>query len=374
MVSGSCRQCTLTGKTMTFNFLHFTIQEFLAAHYVTSLSPGLELKILKEKFWDDIYFNMFAIYVALTKGQQPSFKQFLKPSIVERFKGFLFGEKVTISNQFLGNSLKCLRLFKCFFEAGDKDVCTLIENAKIFDDRELDLHYTTLSPSDVQCITTFLTYSSHKQWKELNLTSCFIQDHGVKILHRGLTRCDVTIGKLGLSWNGLTELSSAAISDLTISCKTKVLRVNGNATVCENDQLYCPLSDPSSIIEEFYVAINNLSSSSAIKLFSVLGESNKLKILAVTNNNITDEAGEAIISAMKKNTSLVGLCLKTNPISGDQAQLIIQALQCNKTLQWLRFPNYHRDAKDRIRILVEDVNKNREVKLEVHCGSMVIAS
>ena len=30
----------LTGKTMTFNFLHFTIQEFLAAYYITQLSPS----------------------------------------------------------------------------------------------------------------------------------------------------------------------------------------------------------------------------------------------------------------------------------------------------------------------------------------------
>ena len=53
----------LTGKTMTFNFLHFTVQEFLAAHYVASLSPSEELNILKEKFWSEIHSNMFAIYI-----------------------------------------------------------------------------------------------------------------------------------------------------------------------------------------------------------------------------------------------------------------------------------------------------------------------
>ena len=363
----------LTGRTMTFNFLHFTIQEFLAAHYVANLSPSYELRILKEKFWDDIYFNMFAIYVALTKGQRSSFKQFLKPSIFERFKGFLNGERVTISDRFLGDGLKCLRLFRCFFEAGDNDICASIENAKIFHSKELDLHFTTLSPADVECITTFLTYSSHKQWRELNLTSCFIQDHGVKILHHGLTSCDITIEKLGLSWNGLTELSSAAISNLAISCRTKVLRINGNATVCEDDKLYYILSDPASMIEELYISNNNLSCSSAIKLFTVLGESNKLKILAIANNNITDEACDAIIMAMKKNTSLVGLYLKINPISGDQAQLIIQALQQNNTLQWLQFSSYTHDIREKIRLLVDEVNDKREnrecqVKLEIYCG------
>ena len=364
----------LTGKTMTFNFLHFTIQEFLAAHYIASLSPSYELKILKEKFWDDIYFNTFAIYVALTKGQRTSFKQFLKPSILERFKSFLIGENVTISNRFLGDLLKCFRLFRCFFEAGDSNICSSIENAKIFHSKELNLRYTTLSPSDVECITTFLAYSSHKEWTELNLTSCFIQDHGVKILHHGLTSCDVTIEKLGLSWNGLTESSSATISNLAISCRTKVLRINGNATVCEDDRLYYVLSDPSSMIEELYISNNNLSFTSAIKLFTVLGESNKLKILAISNNNITDEACDAIIMAMKKNTSLVVLCMKINQISGDQAQLIIQALQQNSTLQWLRFSSYTRDVREKIRLLVEEVNSKREnrgcqVKLEIYCGA-----
>ena len=77
---------------MTFNFLHFTIQEFLAAHHITSLSPSKELKILKEKFWSDIHSNMFAIYISLTKGQRPSFKQFIKPPLGQRLKAFLTGE------------------------------------------------------------------------------------------------------------------------------------------------------------------------------------------------------------------------------------------------------------------------------------------
>ena len=118
----------LTGKTMTFNFLHFTIQEFLAAHHVASLSPRKELKILKERFWSDIHSNMFAIYISLTKGQRASFRQFIKPSLGQRLKGFLTGEQV--ENRFLKDKVKCFHLFRCFFEAGDKEMCRSIENAK----------------------------------------------------------------------------------------------------------------------------------------------------------------------------------------------------------------------------------------------------
>ena len=71
----------ITGNTITFNFLHFTIQEFLAAFHITCLLPNDELKILREKFWSETHSNMFAIYITLTNGQRPSFRQFIKPSL-----------------------------------------------------------------------------------------------------------------------------------------------------------------------------------------------------------------------------------------------------------------------------------------------------
>ena len=38
------------GTVTTFNFLHFSIQEYLAAYYITNLPPDVELQIIEEKF------------------------------------------------------------------------------------------------------------------------------------------------------------------------------------------------------------------------------------------------------------------------------------------------------------------------------------
>ena len=124
------------GKTVTFNFLHFTIQEFLAAHHVANnLSPSDELKILKENFFQsDIHSNMFAIYITLTKGQTSSFKQFIRLSLVQRLIGYLTGAQV--ANKCLDDQVKCFRLFKYFFEADDKDACRSIENTTIFNSKK----------------------------------------------------------------------------------------------------------------------------------------------------------------------------------------------------------------------------------------------
>ena len=59
----------LYAKTMTLNFIHFTIQEFLAAHYIVHLPPNEELEVIEANFWNDTHFNMFSLYISLTKGQ-----------------------------------------------------------------------------------------------------------------------------------------------------------------------------------------------------------------------------------------------------------------------------------------------------------------
>ena len=349
----------LTGKTMTINFLHFTIQEFLAAHHVASLSPSKELKILKKKFWSDIHSNMFAIYISLTKGQRASFKQFIKPSLGQWIKGLWTGEQV--ENRFLEDKVKCFHLFRCFFEAGDKEMCRSIENAKSlnFTSKIMSLLDIRLSPSDVECVTVFLTCSSHKEWKWLNLRSCYIQDHGIHILHRGLINSSVTITSLSLSVNGLTESSSFVISDITISCRVKKLNISSNDTAGEDERLYSIISDPSSLLEELYMWCTKLSSNEAIKLFATLSDSKKLRILHIGNNDITDEACDAIIMAMKKNTSLVKLYIYGNPISRECAHLIVEALQHNNTLQLLGLPKCS-DVERRITLSAEEVNKKRE--------------
>ena len=140
----------------------------------------------------------------------------------------------------------------------------------------------------------------------------------------------------------------------------KTLDIDYNKTVGEDEKLYSIVFDPSSMLEELYMNSTKLSSNAAIKLFTALSEGKKLRILLISHNSITDEACDAIIMAMKKNTSLVRLDMEGNPISEECTQLIVEALQHNNTLQLLWLPYYSKDAKKRIRLSVEEVNKKRE--------------
>ena len=352
-----------TGTTTTINFLHFSIQEYLAAHHIANLPADEELKIIEEKFWSDIHFNMFSIYVSLTKGQRPSFKHFLCGG----------NKAIAISDKFLNNQLQCLRLYRCFHEAGDDDICKTIERSVTFSGKVINLRGNSLTASDVECITVFLTSSFHKEWVWLNLSNCYIQDHGLHILHRGLLHCrKITIDKLWLRYNGLTTQSSSLISDIVVTCEVKGLEINGNDTIGENEQLYSILSNPSTMLEELDMDNTKLSSRAAIALFTALKDNNKLKELDIAFNAITDDACAAITTALERNSCLVTLYMDNNPLTGEAIVNIVNGLKVNNTLELLWLPSCPEDIEKTISSLQEVINKNREsrgcrVKLEIDC-------
>jgi len=341
----------LTGTTITFNFLHFSIQEYLAAHYIANLPADKKLKIIEEKFWSNIHFNMFSMYITLTKGQQPSFKHFLSGG----------NKGITISDKFLHKQLQCFRLYSCFHEAGDVDICDTIEQSVAFSNKKISLSYIKLTANDVQCITVFLTSSYQKEWAMLSLYYSYIQDHGLHILYHGLSHCSViTINELRLINNGLTTESSSLISELTVNCKVKVLWINGNYTIGENEQLYSMLTDSYTMLEVLYMSYTKLSSRASTTLFRALKDNSKLKRLSISDNSITDDACDAIITVLERNSSLVALSMYGNPLTGESIVNIVNSLKINNALAVLVLPQCPEDIKKRINSLQVIINKKRE--------------
>jgi len=340
----------LTGKTMTFNFLHLTIQEYLAANYIiTDLRPDEELRLLYEQFWSDLHANMFSIYVSLSKGQRSSLKKFLSGG----------DDKITISSKFLCDPLKCFRLFHCFHDTLDYRMCKSIEEAEIFNNKVIDLVSTRLSATDLECVSLFFTSSSQKQWVGLNLSGCFIQDLGLRVIHKHLHHNDVTITELWLYNNGLTTSSSSLISDIVLNCKVEVLSINGNHTIGESGELYTMLTHPSSMLTRLYMMDTSLSSIAARTLFTAVKDTNKLECLNINNNAITDDVAEDITTLLAINKSLEVLWMFGNPISEEAMVTILQALRDNNTLQWLQVPSYPPAIEDRIRSIVQEINTKR---------------
>ena len=304
---------------------------------------------------------MFSIYVVLTKGQRSPFKKFLSGG----------EDMIAISNKFLRDELKSLRLYQCFKEADDHKMCNSIEEAIIFNRKKVNLHSSSLAGTDLDCVSLFLTSSSNKHWVELNLRGCYVQDHGLHIIHKYLNHSEVTITKLWLGYNGLTRSSSSNISDIVLSCKVQEVLVSGNHTVGESRQLYTMLTHPSTQLALLNMRDTLLSSIGAKLLFTALKDAKKLKGLTINNNAITDNAVDNIATALTMNKSLLELWMWGNPISGEAIIIIIQALKKNDTLQELYIPTYHLAVTHRIRSIEQEINTKRSnqgvsKKLTIH--------
>ena len=207
----------------------------------------------------------------------------------------------------------------------------------------------------------FLTSSSHREWVWLYLDGCYIQDHGLHILHRGLLHCnDITITELGLIDNSLTIQSSSLISDITVSCNVKELWLYGNYTIGEDEQLYSILTNPCTVLETLDMRNTQLSSTAAITLFNTLKENNKLKLLHIGYNDVTDDASDAITTALERNSCLVTLYMNNNPLTGEGIVNIVNDVKGNNTLALLWLPKCHEDTQKIISCLQEDINEKRE--------------
>ena len=166
---------------VSFHFLHFSIQEYLAAYYISLQSQNFRVQLLKDTFWNIHYFNTWIMYLGITGGKQFAWKHFISGNL------FMFSTMVfrssKIARKYLNDKIKSLHLFQCFAEIGSKEL------VKVFKGETIDLSNQTLLPKDINTICFFLLRSINKHWIKLDLSSCNIGDTGSDIL------CKTFLGK-----------------------------------------------------------------------------------------------------------------------------------------------------------------------------------
>ena len=321
--------------TKTFNFIHFSVQEFLAAYQITYLDPKDELAFIRNNFFSEFYANTFAMYVGFTKGQHSSFKKFLSTyseGVIDRALSFFSTRKIT--KRFFDDHRKSLWLFQCFHEANDQESCDSITE-ELRAGGVIDLYCSapnTLLPSELHTLIVFLTNSRNKKWLRLRLLLCHIGDAGLKLLHQSLHADNIIIEEISLSHNSLTTKSTQEVADIATFCKTKRLNVSYNQL---SDGL--DLSSNSTLVDLYMEAIQ-LNSGGARNLFSSLLKNNrntKVTLLDLCDNYITDEALPELVSFLTINKSLEKMHLGGNYFTKEGQKVIITSLVNNKTLTFL---------------------------------------
>ena len=257
-----------------------------------------------------------------------------------------------------------------------------------FDNGVIDISTHSLHPHQVKSLGLFLSKSQHRKWKEFNLSTCHIGDHGMSILHKYL--CENSANKLeiieiNLSENNLTGASSPLIADIishlqvhvlwlhnndittnvrdistaVISSSTvKVLSLNDNYITAVQEVV--AISNMMIYLEELYLSnniynrkVNTICTDDdemsdefvskgigdrGAELLSIgIGNTKTLRVLHIADNKIGPPGAIAIANALVSNTSLEELNMNYNEIGENGAKAITKAKTNNKTLQKLYY-------------------------------------
>ena len=180
--------------TTSFNFLHYTMQEYLAALHVSNLPSEQQLSLMEKTFWDGHYNFMWMMFVGIVGINSKIFVNFVnKGKVYKRKSG------IRMAPNILSDKRKRLHVFQCYMEAkSSTEAPDVISN--MFKDGKIIIDKVKLLPQHISSLMTFISNSS-MQWETLELKECNITDVGMIVLEQFISENLSTLEYVDLSHN-----------------------------------------------------------------------------------------------------------------------------------------------------------------------------
>ncbi|XP_065885974.1 protein NLRC5-like [Dysidea avara] len=207
------------GEETSFNFLHFSLQEFLAAYYIGSSSNSMQVHMLEEYFWDN------AITSTILAASQVHISL------------FAFGVSDAVGINFM-NKLKCTNNLaqNCIGNSGilSNIDFTVISSTMLLCQRDTQDDF--IVSGQKACMSNQAFTSSYlaalmqeeslKHLETIDISGCNITDEWFKAFC--YTIVSNRLKKLDLSSNNLTNVSTSSIIKLLRSCIVEMLIISYN--------------------------------------------------------------------------------------------------------------------------------------------------
>ena len=382
------------GSATSFSFLHLTVQEFLAAYYISTLPSDEQLHVT---FQEGISEYVWLMYVGIVGIKSESFIKFQSTPT----EGFLNNDNPFFLGTEFNSHSKLLFLFQCYLEARQfaqvpenlsptfKDGNVVIRNEELQSYNMVslihfivksDVQFTSLCLSDckitgegVHILTEFLTDHLEKissikyiSLQHNNITSLWgthhhsvcdgstdspasrsfvipyfdlsfnmLRDEGIMELSTAL-HYDKTLVELDVSHNDISDIGAVAISNcLKSNCTLQVLSVSHNKISDDGIKAFSDLLKTNNSLKELDIAGNSITNMGAKEIAGALKSNKTLAYLNISGNNVLDDGICAICDSIKQHSTLAKLDVAGGTITNKGAMEIAEVLKSNTTLNYL---------------------------------------
>ena len=339
----------------SYNFLHLSIQELLAAFYISKLQSTEQVKIFRQLFGQPRFAAVFQFYAAFTKLEMEEIKEVLTDIVKNK------ENKKTSESKYL-----LLYLLRGLYEAQDVSLCQFVASQM---NGTLDLSQTTLTPVDSLSVGYFLSSICHTISGEfkVDLSICSIDDYRLGFILEQLSICKES----RLATMASTE-SDHIPGYFDIDLSRNNIQGNSTCTIAE-------LVSHPAIISKLSLWSNKLQEGEdGLYCFSQALMTNpsfsKLELDSHWENpiHITDKNGFAFGNMLQNNTALKSLSFSKFVSMSDEATFhIAQGLKHNSGLEAIWLPLWNMTAKGKqllykalqgTRFFLDDIGKSN------YCG------
>ena len=294
-------------RTETFyHFLHLTIQEWLAAHYLSQLTNSDTITWLEKNHQDHRYGVVIQFFCGINRFQSPSLRLFVQTI------------KIDLA--------VCRWVFEGQWEKGCEKISTQMDSTFSVGSPFMR---QTMQPYD-NMVLLFVLKNSNTLWK-LTFTNVQLTDQVLAAMYEEFVSSPSLLHSLTIEQTSIQHDTAVMIGKI-VQSQQKLTSFTLTQTDLDDATLsaFCDMLTEHKTLEDFNVSKNNLTVVGALSLSSVLPKLVALKKFDLTHNSIEVEGYSCIIHAVNKmeNCSLEILQLPVPYIDASELPSLI-----NKTIQ-----------------------------------------
>lgn len=177
---------TATGITSKYQFLHATVQEFLAAEALTLQNPDAQVEFLRQHLSNDRFHLMILFFCGQVQVSTELKDIFKYPAPIS--SSYLFYQHWYEESQHQKSTL--LLLMQMVLESQNKELCNAL--SLTIPDMSLDFKQMIMDEHDYTMLSNFLCFGGCK-WRGLHLEGCRSESTGLKLISEALSKSPKTL-------------------------------------------------------------------------------------------------------------------------------------------------------------------------------------